>query len=836
MISNTGRPEFVYHARMSLRLAIARLVATPLFTIFSIVSLAAGVAVTTAVYSVVDTLLLADIGVADPERTAVLVTPFGGVSQRSVISEPDFEDLRRAQTSFTMMSAAAAIQPAIAANGNAETTNTEAVDGAYFTTLGIGAALGRVLQPADDAARARVAVLSDEFWRRRLAGDPNVVGKEIRINGQLFEVIGVAPATYRGVFGAFRSTRVWIPRSTESLLQMPSPAISPRARQRLFVFGRLAADRTTAQASAEMGAIAAQLDRAYPAAMASPGAASSDRQWSAQSVAEFSVEDNSLRRFGMTLVALAGLVLLVACTNLANLVLARGTARQGELAVRMAMGASRARLIWEQCIESMLLAAAGALASYVMFQAVAAFMTTDFVLGLPFGGAATFSIRPAVNAQAVTVAIVASLLALGVFGLEPAVQLARTLDIRSALAAGATGIRPRVRRQRMVIRWQVAIAAGFFIVATMFIRSTITQSRHDPGIDMDRIAVAVLNFDNGVWDEGRIRRAIDRVIAESGNHQAIETIAASTGLPFGVPAPQVTVAVPDALDGLKRTTIQSVVATPSLFRALGVEIVSGRGFNDSDSAGSAPAVILSELAARQMFGSGDPIGKTLIVRAPTAKEDSSAIVVGVAKDTDTKWIYSDRRALLYLPLAQHFGAGITLTARSSGGAAAAIAAMREAIRKADPDLTVAAIGTGPMLLAGPFVLVRSMGMGALYLGGLSLLLSMVGLFGVQSHVVSHRTREIGVRMSVGATAAQIKLMVLKDGYRPVAEGLILGLWGGVAGRILVRAYMELEDVTIVDPWMLLLTPIPLIAAAFCASYLPAARAASVDPTVALRCE
>ncbi len=820
---------------MGLRLAIARLIATPLFTIFSIVSLAAGVAVTTAVYSVADTLLLADIGGADPERTAVLVTPFGGQSQRSSISEPDFEDLRRTQISFSMISAAAAIQPAIAANGNAETTNAEAVDGAYFATLGIGAARGRVLQPADDAARARVAVLSDEFWRGRFAADPNIVGREMRINGQVFEVIGVVPAPYRGVFGAFRSTRVWIPRSTESLLQTQQPASSPRARQRFFVFGRLAAGRTIAEASAELGTIAGQLDRAYPAAVSGPAATSSDRQWSAKSVAGFSIEDNGLRRFGMTLVALAGLVLLVACTNLANLVLARGTARQGELAVRMAMGASRARLIWEQCIESLLLACAGALASYLMFQAVAAFMTTDFVLGLPFGGSATFSIRPVVNAQAVTVAIVGLLLALGVFGLEPAVQLARTLDIRSALAAGATGIRPRVRRQRMVIRWQVAIAAGFFIVATMFIRSTINQARHDPGIDMNRIAVAVLNFDNGEWDEARIRRVVDRVMDEGRGNRAIETIAASTGLPFGVPSLQVSVANPDDLEGLNRAPVVAVASTPSLFRTLGIDIVRGRGFNDSDGPGGAASIIVSELAAQQWFGSADAVGRRLIVRRRPAA-DAAAVVVGVARDTDVRWIYSDRRALVYLPLSQHFASGITLTARSTGAALRAVPALREAIRKGDPDVAVTAIGTASSLLAGPFVIVGSLGRGALYLGGLSLLLSMVGLFGVQSHVVAHRTREIGVRMSVGASARQIKLMVLKDGYRPVIEGLILGLWGGVAGRLMMRSYMELEDVTIVDPWMLLLTPIPLVAAAFCACYLPASRAASVDPTVALRCE
>lgn len=821
---------------MGLRLALARLIATPLFTIFSIVSLAAGVAVTTAVYSVVDTLLLADLGVTDPERTAVLVTPFSGQSQRSSISETDFEDLRRAQTSFSMLSAAAAIQPAIAANGNAEVAITEAVDGAYFATLGIGAARGRVLLPADDATGARVAVLSDEFWHGRVAADPNVVGREIRINGQVFEVVGVVPARYRGVFGAFLSTRVWIPRSTASLLHAQAPPTSsPESRQRFFVFGRLAAGRTIADASAELGTIAAQLDRADPPAVSAAAAASSNRQWSAKSLATFSVEDNGLRRFGMTLVALTGLVLLVACTNLANLVLARGTARQGELAVRMAMGASRGRLIWEQCIESVLLAAAGAFASYLMFQAVSALMTTDFVLGLPFGGTATISIRPAVNAQAVTVAAVGLLLSLGVFGLEPAVRLARALDIRSALAAGATGIRPRVARQRMVIRWQVAIAAGFFIVATMFIRSTINMARHDPGIEMDRLAVAVLNFDNGVWNERRIRRAIDRVIEEGRNTQGIENVAASAGLPFGVPATQVTIGIPEDLDSVKRNPSVAVAATPALFQTLGIDIVRGRRFTDDDGPARAPSIIISELAAKQLFRDADPIGRALIVRLPQATE-IRAVVVGVARDTDVGWIYSDPRALIYMPLAQQFARGLTITARSTGAGAQAVPALREAIRKADPDLAVTAIGAASTLLAGPFVIVSSLGRGALYLGGLALLLSMVGLFGVQSHVVAHRTREIGVRMSVGATARQIKLMVLKDGYRPVFEGLLLGLWGGVAGRIMVRSYLELENVTIFDPWMLFITPIPLIAAAFCACYLPASRAASVDPTVALRCE
>lgn len=804
-----------------------------MFTLFSVISLAIGVAVTTAVYSVVDTLLLADLGVPDPDRAAIIVTPHGGRADMGSVSDPDFADLRAALTSFSSISASAAILPSVAATRNAERLTTEAVDGAYFSTIGIGAAIGRAVVPADDAAAARVVVLSDHFWHTRFAADPAIVGRSIRINGQSFEVIGVTPPGFQGMFGTLRATRLWIPLGAEALLGTTRSPAEPRARQRLLVFGRLAGDQTIAAASAEIMTIGRQLDRDFPSRESVQSGNSGNRNWSAKTVTAFSDDDDSLRRFGMTLVALVGLVLVVACTNLANLVLARGTARQGELAVRMAMGASRGRLVWEQCTESVILAIVGAVASVVMFQAVAAWMTTDFVIGVPFGGTATLSIRPAVNGQAAMVVVVSMLLSILVFGLEPAINIARSIDVRGALAAGATGIRPRTGRQRMVIRWQVAIATGFFIVATLFIRSTINQSRHDPGVEMDRIAVAVMSFDNGTWDQARITRAIDRVAEESRKYQAIETIAASMGLPFGVPAVQVSIAVPEDLEGLKRPSVVSVAATPSIFRTLGVGIVRGRGFADTDTIAAPPVVIMSELAARQMFGTTDAIGRTLVVNRPSGTV--SATVVGVAADTDVRWIYSDRRALIYQPLAQQVAGNIVLTARSADPERA-IPALREAIRLADPDLTVSTIGPGPMILAGPFVLVRSMGRGALYLGGLTLLLSMVGLFGVQSHVVAQRTREIGVRMSLGASTRQIKVMVLKDGYRPVIEGLILGLWGGLAGRIVLRSYLELESVMIVDPVMLLLTPVPLIAAAFLACYLPASRAASVEPTVALRAE
>jgi putative ABC transport system permease protein len=819
---------------VGLRLAVARLAASPLFTIFSIVSLAAGIAVTTAVYSVVDALALTDSGVTEPDRTAIVVTPVSGArTQPGAMTAADYETLRQSQTSFRSVAAAIAIQPSVSAGRGSEIMTAEAVDGAYFATLGVAARAGRTIQPSDDDARSRVVVISDDFWRTRLAADTGAVGRTLRINGQTFEIIGIAPGNYRGLFGPLRNARLWIPLQTDASLAATQRQAAPPREGRLMAVGRLAEGRALSTAAVELATIARRLNADEPPPVAGRPAIA-PRQWSVRSIAQFQSEDNGLRRFGMVIVGLVGLVLLVACTNLANLVLARGTARQGELAVRMAMGASRGRLIWEQCIESLILATAGGAAAFVVFQGVSALMTTDYVLGVPFGASITLSIRPGVNLQAIGVAAASMLLSLAVFGLEPAVQLARSVDIRTALATSAAGVRPRLRRQRMVIRWQVAIAAGFFIVATMFIRSTLNQARHDPGVDLDDLAVAVLNFDNGIWGDDRIHRVVDRVMALSRSEQAIGAVAASDGLPFGVPAPYVGIAHPGD-DTATTQLVTAVATTPDLFRALGIDIVRGRAFNDADGPG-APAVIISEFTAQQHFKSTDAVGQSLVVRRNDGASQL-ATVIGVARDTDTRWIYSDRRgALVYLPLQRRAYNALTISARANGGVNAAVAALRESVRRADPDLALTASGPASSLLVGPFAIVKSLGIGALYLGGLTLLLSMVGLFGVQSHAVAHRTREIGVRMSVGATAGRIKLMVLKDGYRPVLEGLALGLWGGLAGRVILRAYMELENVTIFDPWMLFLTPIPLIIAAACACYLPASRAASVDPTVALRYE
>jgi predicted permease len=824
-----------------IRIALRRLGATPLFTAFAILSLAAGVAITTAVYSIVDSVFMRGLGIREPDRVAVVVEPQSGRLLPGTVSEPDFRDLQASQTSFSHVAASATSVRRVAFPSGAQMVIGESVSGSYFATLGVRAALGRAIQPADDDGAVRVVMLSDSLWRRRFASDRRVVGTTVSISGEQFEVIGVAPASYNGPRGWLLGTQFWIPLGTESQLkEAPRPAWwrgTPRDTRKLTVFGRLAPQATIAAASAELQTVAARLDRTFPPQYPGQGVAATDRPWRARTMADVADEDTGIRRFGMALVALVGLVLVVACTNLGNLVLARGTTRLRELAVRRALGASQWRLVREQCLESVMLAAGGAVASYVMFELLRVLMDAEIHMATPFGGRMTLEFHPVLNVPALTIAVSSLLVALVVFGLEPAIQLTRTIDVRGALAAGSAVGPPRRRRQQVLLRWQVAIAAGFFIIATMFVKYSIAEARHDSGIDLDRIAVAVLNLDSPEWNEPRARRMFDRVLGELRGHPSIETASLASGLPFGMPSSlRLAISPAERADAaaVEPHMMTGIAGTPSFFRTLGVEILRGRGFDDRDAPGAPRVVVVSEFTARLVFGTADAVGRQVVV-GPQAAARATATIVGVAANTDVGSIFADARPLAYVPLAQQYQPVVTVVARASGSVPNAVAAVREAVRRADPEVAVDTIGTGRTVLAGPFQVLRGLGLTAIGLGAVTLLLAMAGLYGIQSHVIANRTREIGVRMSFGATAGQIKRMVLLDGYRPVLDGLIFGLSIGLVGRAIARAYLEL-DVAIVDPWMLVVTPIPLICAAFFACYLPARRAAAVDPNVALRCE
>lgn len=825
-----------------LKLAARRLAATPLFTIFAVLSLGLGVGITTAVYSVVDRIFWKELGITNLGQVVlVLGTEAGPYDPRFVVSERDFADLRAAQTSFAAISASQAIYPAVATETATEIQAGEAVDGAYFSMLGVSPSLGRLILPADDTSAAAVVVLSDALWRTRFNADPAVVGRTIRLSSRPFEIVGVAPPSFEGPVPGPRGTRLWVPLAVKEWFPLGSGAttVPDRERRRLTVIGRLAPGRTVQSATTELTAIATALDAEYPRTRAMRPGVKAERGWRAKIVTELGERDELFSRLGLLIFVLIALVLVVACTNLANLVLARGTMRQQEFAVRRALGASRWRLVREQSAESMILAAAGGVAAWILIKG----LVRVFDFEVPFGPAwMTVSVQPETDAAALAASAGALILSLLVFGLEPALQLTMRSDVRAELAGGAQAVGvPKARRQRILLRWQVAISAGFFIIATLCVRYLASEARHDSGVDLDRIAIASVDFHLQRIDEQRARDTARRILDSLRQEPGIQAAAVSSGLPFGSSMmPWLAMSTTDKTLGSDDTSEGAtlIVATPDIFRAAGISILSGRGFDDRDDAGAPPAVVLAASCAKRMFGTMDAVGRQLLVRvetrAPGAEQPvRTANVVGVAEDTDSSRFFGARRGnTVYMPFAQAYSPWITVVARAESPSIA-VRALRSAIQGTAPDLGVQFVAAGRTSLAGPFVFLRSAGIVAVCLGAVTLLLAMVGLYGVQSHIVAHRTREIGVRMSLGATAEEIRRMVLRDGYRPVLQGLAIGLFIGIAGRAIVRSYLTVK-VDVIDPWMLILVPLPLLLAAFFACLLPAYRASRVDPNVALR--
>jgi predicted permease len=823
-----------------LKIAARRLAATPVFTIFAILSLAVGIGVTTAVFSVVDRIFWRDAGLRDPHTLALIISPEGADDGQWAVSAPDLDDFRRSQTSFTRVTGAYVIHPAVASHATTETQRAEAVDGDYFAMLDVRAHIGRVLQQADHAQGAPVVVLGYELWRTRFGADPNVLGQTVRLSGHLFEIVGVAPESFRGASPGPFGSSLWIPLSRVGPFDPGNPLrlVPGRERRRFTVVGRLKPGVSQQQASAEASAFAAALDQEYPRTITQTGRPTG-RGWRVATLEALRKPGDDLRGFGLLVFGLITMVLVVACTNLANLILARGAGRQHEFAVRRALGAPRWRLVREQSAESLLLALGGAASSWL----VLAGLIRALDIEVPMSRAWFVSVQPELNTTALALAAGVLLLSLLVFGLEPALQLTRKSEVRDDLASGAGSVGvPKAKRQRALLRWQVAISTAFFIIATLCVRYLVSEARYDSGMDLDRMAVASIDFNIQRRDETRARATLERILARIRQQPGVETASFSSGLPFGTTiTPRLllyTAEKPLTTDGGGEDATL-VIATPDFFRTTGISILRGRAFDERDVAGGRYAMVLSESTARRLFGSADVVGRQVDVRMDTRLQGldpgqpiRTATIIGVAEDTDTTHFRRRSGDTAYLPAAQEYSPWITVVARSEDPSDA-VAAIRRSVREVDPDLAISQVASGHAMLAGPHVLLRGMSIVALSLGGVTLLLAMAGLYGVQSHIVAHRTREIGVRMSLGATAAQVRQMVLKDGYKPVLQGLALGLFFGVVGRAIVRAVL-VARLDVVDPWMLLLVPVPMLLAAFLACFLPARRASRVDPNVALR--
>jgi putative ABC transport system permease protein len=815
-------------------LATRRLFATPLFLIFAVASISIGIATTTAAYSILYAILWKPLGIHQPDTVVVVGSkPAAGssLSWRNGMSSADFDRFDARQQTLNDLSALRFITTTVVTPSSSELSSLEAVSGRFFTTIRLQAALGRMIQPEDDAQRAPVLVLSDATWRNRFAADREVVGKTVRIAGRSFEIVGVAPESFGGLFMPVSPVAGWIPLQVSMELKPRQPGLRTGGWP-VAVLGRLGSGRTMARASSEVEAIGAALDGEVPMGEITMGNGSKLRLPRAWTIRPITTADANPTQINVAILlqTLVALVLVVACTNLGNLTLSRGVYRQHELAVRRALGASRWRLVRELFSETLVIAVLASVCTIVLTRLLLMLATLE--ISTPLGA---MSFAPRLNASAAAVSVVALVISMVVFGLEPAFALTGKRASRSLADGVATSGAGRNTRQRAFIRWQVAISVCFFLIAGAITRGIARQAFHDSGIAIDELAIASASATPEV-SEAQIQRALVRAATLARQRPDLTSVAVTNGMPFGLTSTRrdvITVSPNRPPANSPPLTTLTIAASPEIFRTLGVPILRGRQFDDRDAISAAHVTVVSEWTATQLFGSIDgAIGRSINLHQ-WQRDPVTFTVIGVARQTDVGRVTARGDHLVYVPLHENRSRYLALIARTTGSPAGAARVLQDAIRQADPDVGTGQSGPATWVVATGVVIVRSAAALAGSLGVLTLILAMIGLYGVQVQSVAFRTREMGVRMALGAAAAQIKQLVLREGIRPVLEGVLLGLFFGGVTRAIMRASID-YDLQVIDPAVFGAVPIPFAIAALIACYLPARRAARVDPNVALR--
>ena len=833
--------------RTELTLSIRRLLAAPGFTTFAVATLALGIGATTAIYSVIYAALLRPPDIKDVDRVVNIYHADPGAfvnlsSALSSLSSPDYEDLRRVQTSFSSMTAWARFRQAVYAEGSSEYLFGEMVGGEYFQTLGIGAAIGRTIQPADETAGApRVAVISDALWRRKFGGDSAALGKTIKLGTVTFEVVGVAPAVFRGVdMPNVLPTPIWVPLSSAAEIQsVHLGAMQNREHRWLRAKARLKPDVSVQQAASEVLSIGRALDASDPIGTTMDARSRMTpyvrRDWMLIPAGALLMHESIHGIAGpmaWTTMIAVGLVLLVACTNLANLLLARGAVRRHEISVRLALGASRWRLLRELTIESALIAALGGAGALVVARAAMTMLGSSMQVG-----SVAFQVNPTLHPSVLAVGFAATLLSLLVFGLLPAIHTTRA-DVRQLLANDeANAAAPRWRTRRFLIAGQVAVSILLVAVAALCVQQIGEAASQNVGLDLDRLAIASVDFRAQRYDEARGRQRLGAILEAARRLPGVESAALSSGLPIRSSAANTTVATPDtpAASISSGNYVELVAATPDIFKTLRVLILAGRAFVDADREGSPRVAIISESVAAALFPDMNPVGRQVVVRygnyaGEPQQSPDTCVIVGVAGNTDAG--AGRRGGAVYLPFAQHYEPRMSVVVYAERPADV-LPALRTAITKVDPEIALTELGVGSAIVGGAGTMLKVMAGTSGLLGILALALAMIGLYGVLSHLVARRTREMGIRMALGADRARILRMMMADGCRPVALGIVVGLGFGALARVAMRPIF-VRLLPAMDAGALIAVPLFFVVFALAACYLPARRAAQVDPSVALR--
>jgi predicted permease len=795
----------------------------PGFTLTAALTIALGIAANTTIFSILNALLLRPLPGTVRANQLVLIGRTQDGQGFDTFSYHDFLDYQRASKALSSIAAMFTAPAHMSTGGASERVRADVVSGNYFSTLGTQVAQGRLLIPDDDRAGNRVVVLSYGVWERRFGSDAGIVGKSIRLNGTPFTVIGVAEPGFNGA----RATGVvdlFVPLgAAEALLPSAAEMKSKRGAVWLDFFGRLAPGVTPVMAQAELDGIASELARRYPDSNKGLGV------WVSPGIGFDPATRKAVATFISILTGVVALVLLIACANVSNLLLARGAARARELAVRASLGASRARLVRQLFAEGALLATLGGISGFVL-----GLWSLKLVMKLPVFAARFGGVEPSIDLRVLGFAAGTMVLSGLLFAIPPALRTSR-VDLVTSLKLGTAGSgdgRSRLRTGLVVA--QLALSLVLLVGAGLFVRTLQALYHIDSGFDTRAVMVATVDVGLQGYDDARGQRLLvdleQRVQAIPG----VEHAALGYMLPFGgggwdtrIFASDVTPAPEDP--GLK-SDINAV--SPGYFETLGIQIQKGRGFTDADRADGPPVAIINDAIAEKLWPGRDPIGKSF----RNGRTGTQLVeVVGVVRTARYRSIVESPRPFYYRPMAQAFRPSMTLHVRTpTGDPLAVLPQVRRALDELDRDLPLSRVATLAMRLESSVGPQRTAAALVGAYGILALVLAVVGLYGSMAYSVSRRTREMGLRMALGARASEVRRHVLGQALRIALVGTGIGLVVAVPATRLVRS--QLYGVQPTDPVTLGGVIVILAAAALLAAYAPARRATRVDPVVALRSE
>ncbi len=809
-----------------IRYAFRSLVKHPGFAAIAVITLALGIGANTAIFSLVNTVLLRPLPVPQPEQI-VSVALRGKSDSILAFSYPNYKDFRDRNQVLSGLLAYRFVPMSLSRDGANERIWGYEVSGNYFDMLGVQAIKGRTFRPEEDRTRLShpVVVVSHGAWQRRFAGDPDLVGKEIRLNNHPFKIIGVAPEGFTGTEVVY-TPEIWVPISMIEWVEPGAGWIDERKAGNLFGIGRLKSGVGVNAAEASLNLLAQQLAKEYPD--------TNEGQVVQLTPPGFIIPDlrGSVVSFTWILMAAVGLVLLITCINLAGLFLARATDRRREIAIRLALGASRRRLIRQLLTESTLLSMVGGVAGFWL-----ALWIINLLLAFKPPIDFPLTVDVSVDWRVLLFSLGISLVAGAAFGLAPALQATRPV-LTSALkdtTAQAGYSRSRLRSALVVA--QLALSLMILISAGLMVRALQQLQTMSPGFDPGN-ALSV-SFDLGLqgYDKEKGQQFYRQVVERVESLPGVKSAAITTNIPLSLNYSSNNIHVEG--QPLERGTNLPVAMVASIgpryFEAMGTPLLHGREFTNQDRQDTENVVIVNETFVRRLIPDAAS-GESALGRRVSFNGGQGPFlrIVGVVRDGKYFNIYEEPRSFLWSPLSQSYYNSATLVVRTTGDSKSALAAVRNTVRELDVNLPLYEVKTLTehmrlALFPGRIAATVLSGFGLV-----ALILAAIGIYGVTSHAVAQRTREIGIRMALGARLADVLRLVLSGGLKLVAIGVCLGL---VGAYLLTRVLTSLlSGISPTDPVTFIFVSLLLIAVALLATYLPARRATKVDPLVALRYE